>query len=188
MTALPPLRSWDLSRGWGLVSLAPIIMSPNAAFQMPVNCQFRMPGASIGVDNVFQAVAVEEGPVFRSNSYPGSQSGMAVIHHRNLGMWPNCPSAAKGPFQWGPKRHQTPIWQCCYCGQAGMPIRTDPCRNCGTPRCAYCPVTKIRVRAHDQVFKAGLETIEEGVDNLEDGVRYQVAVLESQNLAAMNRG
>ncbi|KAH9227679.1 hypothetical protein K456DRAFT_57844 [Colletotrichum gloeosporioides 23] len=52
-----------------------------------------------------------------------------------------------GIIEVGPKR-QIPVWQCCSCGQSGMPIRAGSCQYCGTPRCAYCPVTKVKIRAH----------------------------------------
>jgi hypothetical protein len=29
-----------------------------------------------------------------------------------------------------------------------MSIRIDPCYSCGTARCPYCPVTKVKIRAH----------------------------------------
>ncbi|KAE9571761.1 hypothetical protein CGMCC3_g12295 [Colletotrichum fructicola] len=32
----------------------------------------------------------------------------------------------------------------CQCGQGGNPIRYDNCCNCHYPRCAYCPVRKVR--------------------------------------------
>ncbi|KAH9227675.1 hypothetical protein K456DRAFT_899062 [Colletotrichum gloeosporioides 23] len=46
--------------------------------------------------------------------------------------------------QRGPKRKQILLWQCCQCGQGGNPIRHDNCYNCHYPRCAYCPVRKVR--------------------------------------------
>ncbi|KAK1848671.1 hypothetical protein CCHR01_08719 [Colletotrichum chrysophilum] len=53
-----------------------------------------------------------------------------------------------GIIEVGPKR-QIPVWQCCSCGQSGMPIRAGSCQYCGTPRCAYCPVTKVKIRPHE---------------------------------------
>ncbi|KAK1848675.1 hypothetical protein CCHR01_08723 [Colletotrichum chrysophilum] len=47
-------------------------------------------------------------------------------------------------YQRGPKRKQILLWQCCQCGQGGNPIRHDNCYNCHYPRCAYCPVRKVR--------------------------------------------
>lgn len=40
-------------------------------------------------------------------------------------------------------------WECCRCGQHGIRVSIDPCPNCAKPRCAYCPLTKIRVRSSD---------------------------------------
>ncbi|KAK1593689.1 uncharacterized protein LY79DRAFT_551674 [Colletotrichum navitas] len=45
----------------------------------------------------------------------------------------------------GPKRKQAYIWQCCNCGQGGISIKSEACRSCGYPRCAYCPVSKVRI-------------------------------------------
>ncbi|CCF33515.1 hypothetical protein CH063_00141 [Colletotrichum higginsianum] len=45
----------------------------------------------------------------------------------------------------GPKRKHAYIWQCCNCGQGGISIKSEACRSCGYPRCAYCPVSKVRV-------------------------------------------
>ncbi|KAK2051807.1 hypothetical protein LY76DRAFT_527891 [Colletotrichum caudatum] len=45
----------------------------------------------------------------------------------------------------GPKRRQAYIWQCCNCGQGGISIKSEACRSCGYPRCAYCPVSKVRI-------------------------------------------
>ncbi|KAK2016886.1 hypothetical protein LZ32DRAFT_600915 [Colletotrichum eremochloae] len=52
-----------------------------------------------------------------------------------------------------------------------MPIRADPCRNCGTHRCAYCPVTKVRMRmtGHQSLLETNID--EEGVESIEEGVR-----------------
>ncbi|KAF0324806.1 hypothetical protein GQ607_007977 [Colletotrichum asianum] len=72
---------------------------------------------------------------------------------------PRCPSFEETPVfsaegsikglepeysQRGPKRKQILLWQCCQCGQGGNPIRHDNCYNCHYPRCAYCPVRKVR--------------------------------------------
>ncbi|KAK1996516.1 hypothetical protein LX36DRAFT_658490 [Colletotrichum falcatum] len=50
-----------------------------------------------------------------------------------------------------------------------MPIRADPCRNCGTPRCAYCPVTKVRVRMTGHHGLLETEADEEGVVPIVEG-------------------
>ncbi|GJC89759.1 hypothetical protein ColLi_12597 [Colletotrichum liriopes] len=81
-----------------------------------------------------------------------------------------CPGEGT-PLQHGPKRQQVPIWQCCACGHAAMPIRVDPCQICGTRRCAYCPVTKVRVRMTGYRGFLKIEADEEGVDIVEDGVQ-----------------
>ncbi|KAK1996514.1 hypothetical protein LX36DRAFT_637840, partial [Colletotrichum falcatum] len=47
--------------------------------------------------------------------------------------------------QRGPKRKQAYIWQCCNCGQGGISIKSEACRSCGYSRCAYCPVSKVRI-------------------------------------------
>ncbi|WDK10175.1 hypothetical protein CGRA01v4_01454 [Colletotrichum graminicola] len=52
-----------------------------------------------------------------------------------------------------------------------MPIRSDPCRNCGTPRCAYCPVTKVRVRMTGHHVLLEIEADEEGVARIEEGAQ-----------------
>ncbi|KAH7190124.1 hypothetical protein DER44DRAFT_116810 [Fusarium oxysporum] len=68
-----------------------------------------------------------------------------------------------------PRRKQVALWTCvsdnvanattklggilltvsqCACGQSGMSMRTDPCSFCGTPRCVYCPVVKVKSKPH----------------------------------------
>ncbi|KAG7053737.1 hypothetical protein JMJ77_0000819 [Colletotrichum scovillei] len=45
---------------------------------------------------------------------------------------------------WGPKKAVVNLWTCCQCGQHGQEIRVECCRCCGKPRCAYCPVSRVR--------------------------------------------
>lgn len=47
-----------------------------------------------------------------------------------------------------PRRKQVALWTCCACGQSGMSMRTDPCSFCGTPRCVYCPVVKVKSKPY----------------------------------------
>ncbi|KAL0783239.1 hypothetical protein CaCOL14_001145 [Colletotrichum acutatum] len=54
---------------------------------------------------------------------------------------------AEQPQTHAPKRTVVPQWQCCACGHGAMPIRLAACQYCGTYRCAYCPVSRVRTRS-----------------------------------------
>ncbi|KAI5457392.1 hypothetical protein BGZ63DRAFT_394638 [Mariannaea sp. PMI_226] len=45
----------------------------------------------------------------------------------------------------GARRKQVALWTCCICGCSAMTMRVDPCRYCSTPRCMYCPVSKVKM-------------------------------------------
>ncbi|KXH42109.1 hypothetical protein CNYM01_05768 [Colletotrichum nymphaeae SA-01] len=47
-----------------------------------------------------------------------------------------------------PRKKYAFRWTCCYCGQGGMNVVTDPCVSCGYPRCSRCRVDKLHVRQH----------------------------------------
>ncbi|KAK2051805.1 hypothetical protein LY76DRAFT_599083 [Colletotrichum caudatum] len=53
------------------------------------------------------------------------------------------PGRLETPYERGPKAPKI-LWSCCNCGQANITINTDPCPVCSNPRCAYCPLTKIK--------------------------------------------
>ncbi|KAK1980074.1 hypothetical protein LZ30DRAFT_724351 [Colletotrichum cereale] len=53
------------------------------------------------------------------------------------------PNRVKGPYERGSKAPKV-LWSCCNCGQSSIAINTDPCPFCSSPRCAYCPLTKIK--------------------------------------------
>ncbi|KAK2051130.1 hypothetical protein LY76DRAFT_688533 [Colletotrichum caudatum] len=128
-------------------------------------CQMYTPGRtalSSRRDN-FSRVSLVQTPA--ATSCLSVQGPVPAIPHQPTSSGEGC------PLQYGPKRQQVPIWQCCTCGQAAMPIRADPCRNCGTPRCAYCPVTKVRVRMNGHDGLLGTEADEEGVFSIEEGVQ-----------------
>ncbi|KAH6889147.1 hypothetical protein B0T10DRAFT_487432 [Thelonectria olida] len=57
-------------------------------------------------------------------------------------------AGSAGPRVRGPKKRQVVLWTCCVCGQSGMSMRVDPCLFCGTPRCMYCPVSKVKSKPH----------------------------------------
>lgn len=52
-----------------------------------------------------------------------------------------------GPIQLAPKRKTVTQWTCCVCGHTGMSVNLPACQYCSTPRCAYCPVERVRVKA-----------------------------------------
>jgi len=47
----------------------------------------------------------------------------------------------------GPKKKTILLWQCCVCANSGIPFAVEACENCGTTRCAYCKVVKVKGKA-----------------------------------------
>ncbi|KAK1980072.1 hypothetical protein LZ30DRAFT_724346 [Colletotrichum cereale] len=89
--------------------------------------------------------------VLENNAYfLRNQSYLRLFNDAALGPWFDDDQLLLGMLcgcynERGPKRKQAYIWQCCNCGQGGISIKSEACRSCGYPRCAYCPVSKVRV-------------------------------------------
>lgn len=46
-----------------------------------------------------------------------------------------------------PKKKTILLWQCCVCANSGIPLAVEACENCGTTRCAYCKVVRVKGKA-----------------------------------------